>query len=72
MRQDCLKGFSDYADYQSYAQVCVAWMSEAEHRHLYDFLLNQKEDPVSVMRRMSAEAHAKMEKEGKRSHGINL
>ncbi len=54
-----LKGFSDYADYLSYAQVCLSWMTEAEHKKLYDDLLKQNNiNPISVMRQMSAAAHA--------------
>lgn len=59
-----LKGFKDYADYLSYAQVCLSWMNEDEHRELYDSLQKQQRriDPVSLMRQMSAEAHQQLAK----------
>jgi hypothetical protein len=57
-----LKGFKDYADYLSYADVCLAWMNADEHKKTYDTLLKQQDsvDPVTAMRRMGAEAHAKL------------
>jgi len=62
-----LKGFKDYADYLSYAYICLAWMNADEHKKTYDMLLKQQDsiDPVTAMRRMSAEAHAKLEAEVK-------
>lgn len=57
--EETLRGFKNYEDYLSYAQVCLSWMNEAEHRKLYDELLKQNNiDPICVMRRMSAAAHA--------------
>jgi hypothetical protein len=51
----CLKGFKDYSDYLSYAQICLSWMDDKDHQKLYEMLLKRKEEiePFSYMRQMS-------------------
>jgi hypothetical protein len=55
-----LKGFKDYRDYLSYAQVCLSWMGHKDHQKLYEMLLKRKGEiePLSYMRQMSLLAHS--------------
>jgi hypothetical protein len=56
-----LKGFKDYSEYLSYAQVWLSWMDDKEHQLLYETLLTQQGeiDPISYMQQMSLLAHSK-------------
>jgi hypothetical protein len=57
-----LKGFKDYTDYLSYAEIYLFWMDGNEHKKTYDMLLKRQEDihPISHMRKMSLEAHKQL------------
>jgi hypothetical protein len=57
---ELLKGFKDYADYLSYARVCLSWMDEKGLKRTYHMLLKQQGDmnPVRYMRQMSFVAHS--------------
>ena len=65
MGKEKLKGFKDYADYLSYVEICCCWLDAGGHKLLYDYLLKVQDtvDPLTVMRRMGAEAHAKLARE---------
>ena len=56
-----LKGFKDYADYQGYAEILLGWYTPDEHKILYKYLLSIQDriDPVTLMRKMKADAYAK-------------
>jgi hypothetical protein len=56
-----LKGFKDYSDYLSHAQVLLSWMDDKEHQMFYEMLLKRQGDidPISYMRQMSLLAHSK-------------
>ena len=55
-----LKGFKDYRDYLSYAQVCLSWMGDKDHQKLYEMLLKRKGEiePLCYMRQMSLLTHS--------------
>jgi len=57
-----LKGFRDYTDYLTYAEVYLFWMDANEHKQTYDMLLNRQEnlDPISYMYKMNLEAHEQL------------
>jgi hypothetical protein len=54
-----LKGFRDYTDYLTYAEIYLFWMNGDEHKQTYDILLNRQWDinPISYIRKVSLEAH---------------
>ena len=54
-----LKGFRDYPDYLTYAEIYLFWMNGDEHKRTYNMLLKQQGDinPISYMRQMSFVAH---------------
>jgi hypothetical protein len=54
-----LKGFKNYADYLSYARVCLSWMGENGLKRTYNMLLKQQGyiNPIRYMRKMSFVAH---------------
>ena len=54
-----LKGFRDYTDYLTYAEIYLFWMNSDEHRQTYDMLLKRQLDinPISYIRKVSLEAH---------------
>ncbi len=56
---ELLKGFKDYTDYLSYAEVYLFWMDGNERQKTYDVLLNRQEviHPIVYMRKMSLEGH---------------
>jgi hypothetical protein len=55
MKKNCLKGFTDYPDFLSYADVLFYQSSEWKQR-LYNYLYQNQEtiDPVTEMRKLSA------------------
>jgi len=57
-----LKGFRDYTDYLSYAEIYLFWMDENEHKQTYDMLLNRQGNinPISYIRTMSLDAHKQL------------
>ncbi len=54
-----LKGFRDYTDYQTYAEIYLFWMNMNEHKQTYDMLLNRQGNinPISYMLKMNLEYH---------------
>jgi len=50
-----LRGFKNYRDYLSYAQVCLSWMDDKDYQKLYEMLFKRKGEiePFSYMRQMS-------------------
>ncbi|MGD0279451.1 MAG: hypothetical protein ABSC11_09110 [Smithella sp.] len=54
-----LKGFRDYPDYLTYAEIYLFWMNGDEHKRTYNMLLKQQGDinPISYIRKVSLEAH---------------
>jgi hypothetical protein len=59
-----LKGFTDYADYQGYAEILLGWYTPDQHKLLYKYLLSvqDKKDPVTLMRKMKVDAQVEMMK----------
>jgi hypothetical protein len=57
--EERLKGFRDYTDYLTYAEIYLFWMDGNEYKQTYDMLLNRQGDinPISYIRQMSLEAH---------------
>ena len=57
-----LKGFRDYTDYLTYAEVYLFWMDANEHKQTYDMLLNHQGnlDPIRYMHKMNLEAHEQL------------
>ncbi len=55
-----LKGFRDYMDYLTYAEIYLFWMDGNEHKKTYNMLMKRQEDiePIRYMRKMSLEAHS--------------
>ena len=60
--QEGLKGFRDYTDYLTYAEVYLFWMDANEHKQTYDILLNQQGnlDPILYIHKMNLEAHEQL------------
>jgi hypothetical protein len=58
--EERLKGFKDYRDYLSCAQVYLSWMDDKDHQKLYEMLFKRKGEiePFSYMRQMSLLAHS--------------
>lgn len=56
---ELLKGFKDYTDYLSYAEIYLFWMDGNERKKTYDMLLKRQGEihPISYMRKMSLKAH---------------
>ncbi|HOG10381.1 MAG TPA: hypothetical protein PK842_11095 [Smithella sp.] len=55
-----LKGFRDYMDYLTYAEIYLFWMDGNEHKKTYNMLMKRQGDiePIRYMRKMSLAAHS--------------